>query len=64
MITSQFNLSIVIVDNTRNSGSSSTTFMKPNANYSMAGTEKYVNSGWFLPNGLEKEYPGSVTHSL
>jgi plastocyanin len=34
-------------------------YMKPNANYSMSGTEKYVNSGWFLPNGLEKEYPGS-----
>jgi plastocyanin len=27
------------------------TFMKPNANYSMTGTEKYINSGWFLPNG-------------
>lgn len=39
--------------------SGNVTFMKPNANYSMAGTEKYVNSGWFLPNGLEKEYPGS-----
>ncbi|HEY6404857.1 MAG TPA: plastocyanin/azurin family copper-binding protein [Nitrososphaeraceae archaeon] len=40
--------------------SGNVTFMKPpNANYSMAGTEKYVNSGWFLPTGLEKEYPGS-----
>lgn len=39
--------------------SGNVTFMKPNANYSMAGTEKYVNSGWFLPNGLEEEYPGS-----
>ena len=29
------------------------SFMKPNANYSMTGTEKYVNSGWFLPDGLE-----------
>ncbi|HJR46733.1 MAG TPA: hypothetical protein VJ799_01120 [Nitrososphaeraceae archaeon] len=36
------------------------TFMKPNANYSMTGTEKYINSGWFLPNGLEKQYPGST----
>jgi plastocyanin len=35
------------------------TFMKPNANYSMTGSEKYINSGWFLPNGLEKQYPGS-----
>ena len=25
----------------------------------MTGTEKYINSGWFLPNGLEKQYPGS-----
>jgi plastocyanin len=33
--------------------------MKPNANYSMTGTEKYINSGWFLPNGLEEGYPGS-----
>jgi plastocyanin len=33
--------------------------IKPNANYSMLGTEKYVNSGWFLPNGLQQEYPGS-----
>lgn len=33
--------------------------MKPNANYNMSGTEKYVNSGWFLPNGLEQQYPGS-----
>jgi len=33
--------------------------MNPNANYTIAGTEKYVNSGWFLPKGLEKEYPGS-----
>ena len=35
------------------------SFMKPNANYSMTGTEKYVNSGWFLPDGLEQLYPGS-----
>ena len=34
-------------------------YMSPNANYSMTGTEKYINSGWFLPNGLEKQYPGS-----
>jgi plastocyanin len=35
------------------------TFMKPNANYYMTGTEKYVNSGWILPNGLDQQYPGS-----
>ena len=34
-------------------------FMSPNANYTMDGTEKYVNSGWFLPKGMEKEYPGA-----
>jgi plastocyanin len=34
-------------------------FMSPNASYRMSGTEKYVNSGWFLPNGLEQQYPGS-----
>jgi len=33
--------------------------MNPNSNYTIVGTEKYVNSGWFLPKGLEKEYPGS-----
>jgi plastocyanin len=35
------------------------TSVKPNAHYVMPGTEKYVNSGWFLPNGLEQQYPGS-----
>jgi plastocyanin len=34
-------------------------FMNPNANYSVAGDEKYVNSRWFLPEGLEKQYPGT-----
>jgi len=34
-------------------------FMNPNANYSMTGDEKYVNSGWFLPTGLEGLFPGS-----
>ena len=36
-------------------------FMNPNANYSVAGDEKYVNSGWILPEGLEKQYPGTWT---
>ncbi|HEU4823915.1 MAG TPA: plastocyanin/azurin family copper-binding protein [Nitrososphaeraceae archaeon] len=35
------------------------SFMKLNSNYSMTGTEKYVNSGWILPKGLEQQYPGS-----
>lgn len=34
-------------------------FISPNANYSMTGDEKYVNSGWFLPEGEEEAYPGS-----
>jgi plastocyanin len=34
-------------------------FMNPNANYSIAGDEKYVNSGWILPEGLEKQFPGT-----
>jgi plastocyanin len=34
-------------------------FMNPNANYEMSGKEKYVNSGWLLPSGLEQQYPGS-----
>jgi plastocyanin len=33
--------------------------MNPNANYSMNGNEKYINSGWILPDGLEEEYPGA-----
>ena len=34
-------------------------FMSPDANYTMTGTEKYVNSGWFVPEGYEHEYPGA-----
>jgi plastocyanin len=34
-------------------------FMNPNANYSMTGDEKYVNSGWLLPSALEGLFPGS-----
>jgi plastocyanin len=34
-------------------------FMNPNANYSMTGDEKYVNSGWILPKGQEGGFPGS-----
>lgn len=35
------------------------TPLNQNANYTLTGTEKYVNSGWLLPNGLEGTYPGS-----
>ncbi len=34
-------------------------FMSPNANYTIKGTEQYVNSGWFLPEGMEQEFPGA-----
>ena len=34
-------------------------FMNPNANYTMTGDEKYINSGWFLPKGQEVLFPGS-----
>jgi len=44
----------VVIDSIGN-----TKYMNPNATYSMNGTEKYVNSGWFLPQGQEIEYPGS-----
>jgi len=28
------------------------TYLPPNANYTITGTEKYVNSGWIWPKGL------------
>jgi plastocyanin len=33
--------------------------MNPNANYTPSGTEKYVNSGFILPNGHDQNFPGS-----
>lgn len=35
------------------------TPLNQNANYTLTGAEKYVNSGWLLPKGLEGTYPGS-----
>jgi plastocyanin len=35
--------------------------MSQNANYTMAGSEKYVNSGLLLPKGKGQEFPGSST---
>lgn len=34
-------------------------FAPPDAKYTLAGNEKYVNSGWLLPKGMEKDLPGS-----
>jgi plastocyanin len=33
--------------------------MSQNANYTMAGSEKYVNSGLLLPKGKGQGFPGS-----
>jgi plastocyanin len=33
--------------------------MSQNANYTMTGSEKYVNSGLLLPKGKGQEFPGS-----
>ena len=34
--------------------------MSPNSHYTMTGGEKYVNSGWLIPKGLEQSFPGSA----
>ena len=44
---------------TTTTGEKNVTYMKQNANYSMSGTEDYINSGWLLPKGQENLYPGS-----
>jgi plastocyanin len=31
------------------------TYLSPNANYTVTGTEKYINSGWMWPKGLSPE---------
>ena len=52
-----YNPVAVIEDST--TGGMNVTYMKQNANYSMSGTEDYINSGWLLPKGGESLYPGS-----
>ncbi len=44
----------VVIDSSGN-----VEYMNPNANYTLDGTEKYVNSGWFLPKGMEQQFPGA-----
>jgi plastocyanin len=44
---------------TTTTGEKNVTYMKQNANYTMSGTEDYINSGWLLPKGQENVYPGS-----
>jgi len=48
----------VIVDNARayiptiiDSTGKSVKYLSPNANYTMDGTESYINSGWIWPQG-------------
>jgi plastocyanin len=56
-----YNPVVVTEDSTTGGGGGgkNVTYMKQNANYSMSGTEDYVNSGWLLPKGGENLYPGS-----
>ena len=54
-----YNPVVVTEDSTTAGGGKNVTYMKQNANYSMSGTEDYVNSGWLLPKGQENLYPGS-----
>src|SRR5918996_423645 len=54
-----YNPVVVTEDSTTTGGGKNVTYMKQNANYSMTGTEDYVNSGWLLPKGQENLYPGS-----
>ena len=49
----------VVVDNARHyapvaldSTDSNVTYLEINQNYTMTGTEKFVNSGWIWPEGL------------
>ena len=50
---------VVVIEDSPTTGGNNVTYMKQNANYSMSGTEDYVNSGWLLPKGQENVYPGS-----
>jgi plastocyanin len=58
-----YNPAVVTEDSTTTGGAGggekNVTYMKQNANYSMSGTEDYVNSGWLMPKGQENLYPGS-----
>ena len=50
---------VVVIEDSTTTGGKNVTYMKQNANYSMSGTEDYINSGWLLPKGQENVYPGS-----
>lgn len=50
---------VVVIEDSPTTGGKNVTYMKQNANYTMSGTEDYINSGWLLPKGQENVYPGS-----
>ena len=50
---------VVVIEDTTTTGGKNVSYIKQNTNYSMSGTEDYVNSGWLLPKGQENVYPGS-----
>src|SRR5215212_976083 len=50
---------VVVREDSTTTGGKNVTYLKQNANYSMSGTEDYINSGWLLPKGQENLYPGS-----
>jgi plastocyanin len=50
---------VVVIEDSTTTGGKNVTYLKQNANYSMSGTEDYINSGWLLPKGQENFYPGS-----
>lgn len=59
IITDQNGTKSVIVDNARHynpvsvdSSGHNVTYLPLNANYTLTGTEKFVNSGWMWPEGL------------
>lgn len=63
--------SIVVAANMRSIGptvidaSGKVTYLPPNGNYTMDGTEKYVNSGWMWPSGQEPQgFPPINTFSV
>jgi plastocyanin len=56
---------IVIMDNARaynpvvvDNAGKNVTYLQPNSNYTLSGTETYVNSGWMFPEGqLPPDFP-------
>jgi len=59
IIPGQNGTNAVIIDNVRSynpvaidSTGNNVTYLSVNANYTMTGTEKYVNSGWMWPEGM------------